>query len=520
MEIEGITLKKEEGSITVFYSLTLLMTLVLFFTFLDTARLVGQKIKSEVISREAVMSCFGEYLRPLWDTYGVLALDSCYGGEGTVDLSLMEAVMGEYLEENANPCLAGENYYRLGVKKCAIGEYGLITDQGGLPFLKEAALRQKEELPQQALDALTKQKDQVEKDREDTGNVDHMIEKGQKAVKQAKEEKEKQAEKEKREKDAGKEKKKNSTGTRSRKKGGTTEEEPAENPMDRVMDWKDSTILSQVIPSEETISTEVLGLKEPVSKRPLAKGNTSEEGFSAVERALFTDYEMTHFQHYGRDFGHVGLQYEWEYVICGKKSDKANLAAVVEKLLVMREAENLISLRRDPAKMAEVESLALALVGWTGNPAIIEATKAGLMASWSYVESVLDVRTLLSGKKVALLKTPAQWTSQLLCLANYFPVSVKAKECSEGIDYEEYLCIMSALQTQKSLGLRSLDLMENVLHLQEGYKNVTMDRCVYRMKVQFAYESQPIFYSQLSGIRNRFPICHFKGIGQINYLTT
>lgn len=507
---------EKRGSITVFYSLSLFMTLVIFFTFLDTSRLIGQKAKAEVFSREAVMSCFGEYLRPVWDTYGVLMLDSCYGTEGAVDLNLMEAVMGEYLGENASPCIKGENYFRLDVQECAVKEYGLITDEGGLPFLKEAALRQKAELPQQALDKLTSQKEQIQKDQKTTGNVDNMIENGQKAVQDAGKQKEKEEEGNKEK--VKKNRKKKGAGSGKAEEKQTGGDEP-ENPMDTLMELKDQGILSQVLAPGEKASEAVMGLQNPVSKRPLAEGNVREEGLTMVEKGLFVDYEMTHFQHYGSDFDHTGLKYEWEYVINGKKSDKANLAATVEKLLAMREAENLISLTRDQVKMAEVESLALSLVGWTGNPAIIEATKAGLIASWAYVESVLDVRTLLAGKKVALLKTPDQWTSQLLCLANYFHSSVKAKECREGISYEEYLCIMSAMQTEKTLGLRSLDLMENVLHLQEGYETVTMDRCVYRMKVSFAYESKPVFYSQLSGLRKTFPICHFKGMAQINYLT-
>ncbi|MCR4868821.1 MAG: DUF5702 domain-containing protein [Lachnospiraceae bacterium] len=514
-------MKKRQGSITVFYSFSLLLTLVLFFCFLDVSRLVGQRNKAGILSRETTMSCFGEYLRPIWDTYGVLTIDSCYCGEGALDLSLMEAVMEEYLAENASPALRGENYYRLLTKECAIQEYGLITDQGGLPFLKEAALKQKSELPQQALEALGAQKNPMEKDSNEGKDINQMIRDGQNAIEQAREEKKATEEKNA---TGGKGKPPESVGKKGETKAdnakGNAGEDVTVNPLDDLMELKNRGILAQVIPADEKVSEEKLGLNEPVSKRALAAGTTGEESLSATEKILFVDYEMTHFQHYGADMQHPGLKYEWEYVINGKKSDRANLSATVEKLLLLRGAVNLGSLIKDPAKMAEVESLAMTLVGWTANPAIIEATKAGLIATWSYVESVLDVRSLLAGKKVALVKTPAEWTSQLLCLSAYFPVTVKAKECAKGIGYEEYLCTMSAMQAQKTLGLRSLDLMENALHLQEGYEQVRMDRCVYRMKVKFAYESQPIFYSILSGMRRKFPLSHFQITGTINYLTT
>ena len=94
-------------------------------------------------------------------------------------------------------------------------------------------------------------------------------------------------------------------------------------------------------------------------------------------------------------------------IICligGKDNDADNLRVTVDRLLLLREGLNMASLMAMPDKQSEAMALAVTLAGATVNPAIIEAVKYGILAAWAYVESVLDVRTLLDGGKISLVK--------------------------------------------------------------------------------------------------------------------
>ena len=48
--------------------------------------------------------------------------------------------------------------------------------------------------------------------------------------------------------------------------------------------------------------------------------------------------------------------------------------------------------------------IATSLAGFSGNPAVVKIVQIGVVAAWAYVESILDLRTLLSGGKFHSLK--------------------------------------------------------------------------------------------------------------------
>ena len=448
-----------------------------------------------MVSDIAAQSVFADYNRYLWDNYRVLGVDASYGTGGGADFSLMESRMQEYLLKNGmSTDTKGKEFFELQTEKCEVTQYGFITDDNGRSFLKQAAEQQKSEVAQAALNKALERHEKAEQASDQ--DVGGLIDRGDKAMTESSDIEEDEIPE------------------------GMEKPAPDEvNPIEQIKEWKDNGILSQVIPSTTKISDRKTDLSEAVSKRTLAKGNSaSAEKLSPVERALFAEYEKTHFSNFRNDLGHDGLSYEWEYVICGENSDRGNLAGVVTKLLALREASNYVSILEDNAKYMQADTHALALAGWTGNAAIISAVFYGLVASWAYIESVLDVRLLLSGGKVSIMKSPAEWTTtDLLALSQWFDVNKKAKECANGITYEGFLLTLSALQFEKTLGLRSLDLLENSARLQGDYKNLRMDQIVVNAEFSYQYSSAPAFFSLFALSDRNFPSLQITRIRKMTY---
>lgn len=492
----------KKGSITVFLSLSLAGVMTFTFLLLDIARLEGQKNKAQTVSDIATMSFFADYNRYLWDNYRILAVDASYGSGGGADFAVAESRMKEYMIKNGlSPETRGKSLYQLSVRKCEITRYGLITDNGGRSFLKQAAKQQKSELPLQLIEEAADTSNKIEE--ASTGDsVDEMLEAGQKAIEESEE-------------PSTDEKTDDSENVQKAERT-----ENANNPMDDIKEWKNKTILSQVLPQSAEISENTIDMSEAVSGRTLARGNDDTvPQLTAEERILFADYEKTHFSNYTNDLRHDGLKYEWEYVLCGKNSDMANLSSTVERLLAVREMENLVSLRKSPDKCLKALNAAEAIAGWTGNQAIVIAVKWGLIASWAYMESVLDVRRLLDGGKISLIKPESEWTTDnLMELTEYFDVSRKAKEARNGITYEGYMLAMSAMQTDTKSGLRSLDLMENALKLQEHYRNCAMDQMVVSVEGDYEYGSEPAFFSLSSFSSGIFPSLKIRKHTDLSYL--
>ena len=80
---------------------------------------------------------------------------------------------------------------------------------------------------------------------------------------------------------------------------------------------------------------------------------------------------------------------------------------------MLRFAPNYVFLQADSAKKAEAEALAATLCTLLAVPAIIDAAAQMILLAWAYGESVVDIRSLLKGNKVPLVKTGESWQLQL-----------------------------------------------------------------------------------------------------------
>ena len=177
-------MRKKKGSITVFLALSLSSVMLITFLLLDLARLKGQRQKAEVISDIAAQSVFADYNSYLWDNYRILAIDASYGSGSGADFAVMESRMQEYLVKNGrSPDTYGTDLYQLITEKCEVSEYGLLTDQNGRTFLKQAALQQKYEVPEQIVDAAVDRNEKVADDSGKYERVDDLLQAGNDALK-------------------------------------------------------------------------------------------------------------------------------------------------------------------------------------------------------------------------------------------------------------------------------------------------------------------------------------------------
>ena len=70
----------KQGSVTIFFSLLLLLLCSLFFSMVETLRIFEMRLESNSVTRTVTANAFSEYQPYLWENYGILALDAGYGG--------------------------------------------------------------------------------------------------------------------------------------------------------------------------------------------------------------------------------------------------------------------------------------------------------------------------------------------------------------------------------------------------------------------------------------------------------
>lgn len=482
---------KLKGSMTVFAALSMLLVASFLFALLEGARVQGLNACADLISEVGINSVFAEYQRPFWEDYHLLFLDGAYGGE-RFSVEKINSVLCQRISENLEwKESSGVSMYHLSLQNAEILEYQLAADGEGSVFLECVASYMKNHLTREAAEEIYKKyRDCEAVEQSDKG--EYSVEEADLAIKEQKKAQEQEAE-EAVEEDA----------SETEESGGdlplnsqAAEEKPQQNPLEIVLKLKENAVLGMVAGDVSALSEKGIDLQESMLKRDLEKGTqTVAKGINWYERILVSEYIEKYFSNYRNPKEKSALSYELEYLLCGEDTDKSNLEGVINRLLWLREIANVTYIVKDRTKLNEAGILAELLAGFTGNPLIIKVVQCGIVAAWAYVESLLDVRALLRGDKIALIKNHTQWTTDTEHLVEALGNDAKAKNCENGLAYEDYLKqFLFAMETKK-LAYRMMDIMEQSARTIPGYEQIRMDHMVCGFSCSVEYQAAPLFGS-------------------------
>lgn len=498
-----------KGSITVFAALSMLLAASFLFVLLEGARVQGLNACADLVSEIGVNSVFAEYQSPFWEDYRLLFLDGAYGGED-FSAEKIAQVLCQRVSENLDlKQTSGISMYPLSLRNAEVLEYQLATDGGGSVFLSCIAAYMKNNLTREAAEEIY-QKYQDGKEVEQNDENEYSVEAADTMLKE-----QIKAQEEKKEEDPEGEESSGETAPgppAAEESGGETvpdppaaQEEPRQNPLEIVLELKENAVLGMVAGDVSALSEKEINAQETILKRDLEKGTkAAAKTIDWYERVLIAEYIEKYFSNYRNPKETGALSYELEYLLCGGHTDKSNLEGTVNRLLWLREAANVAYIIKDRGKRNEAWLLAELLAGFTGNPVIIKVVQCGIVAAWAYVESLLDVRALLRGDKIALIKNGAQWTADTEDLLEAISNGGKAKNCENGLTYEEYLKQFLFAMEAKKLACRTMDMMEQSVRKIEGYEQIRMDHMVCELSCSIEYQAAPLF-GRLSVIGKRFP---------------
>jgi hypothetical protein len=192
--------------------------------------------------------------------------------------------------------------------------------------------------------------------------------------------------------------------------------------------------------------------------------------------------------------GSGGLAYEMEYMIGGKNTDEANLTAVVNRLLAVREGLNFVYLLSDGQKREEARSLAMTVTGVTGLAPLVLLTTFFILSVWALGEALMDVRGLLAGNKVPLLKSSETWT---LTIENLLKMGqngrVETGGGSQGLGYLAWLKILLFGDEIVQQEYRMMDMVQmNIRRKQNSFR---MRRGVYQAEITASLKGKHVFFS-------------------------
>lgn len=234
--------------------------------------------------------------------------------------------------------------------------------------------------------------------------------------------------------------------------------------------------------------------------------NMKDTAYNAVEDIgkilLLQEYLIEHYKHYDEtalsDELKV-LDYELEYIIMGKTSDYDNLKGVITRILLIRMAVNLIALLSDRNSSEEARLLAVAFVGFTGMPALVEITKMVILTVWSLVESLVDIKALIQGKTLPFLKKGSDIQMKLYEIFNISKGHIKSKadgikdnNTLMGLSYVGYLKIFMYLEKMTVKSYRAMDIIQENLQLKYE-DSFYIKNCIFGFGTEADFEMKSKF---------------------------
>lgn len=427
--------KMVKGELTAFLSLVFLLLLSLVGSVLESASIQGLKNEKRADASRAAESVFAEYQRELLETYEILALDGSYEN-------------GDMSESNI---LNRLTYYGAENMEIEMEAVRYLTDQNGQEFYRQAVAYEKEKTGVAAAERLVgdlptwkeqeRQTEEYGKEEQETRDSLNQILRGEDQ--------------------------------------GLPEEE---NPLNVVSEVQTGLLLDIVLPKGFELSKKAVDKSRTVTGRELREGHGAlKEEIPGKGSAIFFNlYLVEKFGHAREKKEETVLDYELEYLLAGKAGDTQNLEAAVKRICALRFAADYTYLLTDAKKQGEAELLALALCALLAAPEAAEVVKHAVLLAWAYGEGVMDVKALLGGKRVPLVKSEQTWQLSLagLLTLNQLGSWREPMDVEEGYTYEQYLQAMLFLCKKEQLTMRALDLVEQNLRVKHGKEFFEADACV------------------------------------------
>ena len=313
-----------KGEITIFLALSLTIICGFILAILESARVAVIRMEIEIAMDMGIQSIFAEYNRELLERYDLFFIDTSYG-EQLPSIEALKSHFGTYVQYNLEPyqniiLKRGLDYVRLKSQWIQIDDISIATDAKGEVFKRQALDYMRDKVGLGLLEYVmnnAKEIDQkgiweqdLEGDRQKNENEINNVEIPPKQIDEDEWE-------------------------------GVT----IHNPADEINALRGSGILDLV--TEGELSRRSIHLSELPSQRNLERGvgivgKAMEEG--SISEVLFGEYIGDKFENYTTTKNEEGLSYEIEYILEGKETDVENLKGVVNRLLFIREAANVLYL--------------------------------------------------------------------------------------------------------------------------------------------------------------------------------
>ena len=483
---------QKRGSITIYAALALTVLITVLSGLIWSVKVQAGRMEAANAAEQALFSLLAHYDRELFADYGLLFVD---GGCGTAELRL--DACGDFLEDSMSfilrpnrerELLGGKNLLDLSLAELSFTGYTLATDLDGRILAEQAISCMKDT---GAMELYASLRDRI---RNGAETASMQKEEGTGIY------------------EGGEEIPETLTdpvpvspaapgGAEEAGAGGEGTAVPAEKPdeswkevLPAIIRLRQTGFFQLAVPDASAISD------RSVKRAELLSGRHTERGIGVISMTMDTDttenhlllaaYLVSHLQHYGQKKTGAGLQYQLEYLIGGSTRDADNLERALRELLLLRCAANILSIYRIPEVKEALETAANSIALLLLQPELESVLLPVLASGWALAESIVDIRGLLSGKRIPAVKSSGTWQVNAKDIPVLFTDPDSLMKGSEsGISYPEYLGVLLVLRSGQTLRTRMMDMIECAVR-GRGRADFRLDHCLDAVAFEASVRSE------------------------------
>ena len=268
------------------------------------------------------------------------------------------------------------------------------------------------------------------------------------------------------------------------KRGPDEEPYTISNPADSVDKLSGSNTLFYAFGNKTNLNAKGINSSNYISNRGYVNGaglrSTQKQAGAIASKAIIEKYIFDKCGYYGKEKSDSALNYQIEYIIKGQDSDIKNMEKITADIFKTRYVINMAYLLTDSAKQGEAETLATIVCCLLLLPELVEAVKYTILFAWGYVESAKELRMLFDGNKLPIIKHSGNWNTPLYQLIGFRMYLDNYKASGGELGYEEYLIGFLTIENLDKMTLRLMDIMEMDIRLTPGNSAFRMDGQIYQ----------------------------------------
>ena len=479
-----------KGAVTLHLAIAFSLLMTLIFYTIESSHQSALACRADGISYIASDSLFAHYCLPLFEKYGLFALN-----EQGLDLdSLLKTYAKKNCESSPNPLYQLESFLKLKLNNIDIKQVTYLTDNDGNDFVSQICEQVKylelTNLAEELLDtSKTDFPDIFEQNSSGLPNIDFENFDIDAYTKYAPTNP-------------------LSNGETDQNLDGIDCDTFSDSISESIGHIIEESLLYCILKDPSCVST----LSIDKSVLPSVTCDLTIDGVNATygyykdksqatyEKACFCEYITYTFGNFLNPATDSALNYQTEYIISGGSDDDTNLINTALQLISLRSSLNLIHLFGDNNKFNAAWKIAKSASSIPLAPYFIQAI---ILTVWATAEAIIDVRDLLSGKSVPILKSKEQWSLSIQGLKNFSKSTTSVNDGKSGLSYSRYLEILLVLQNNISTYYRTMDLIQ--MDICKEYSNkFRISACVSGLTVEYTYKLPWLFSTRNSTYTKKY----------------